>query len=59
MIQVRNFKGKKIVDCHEALTGLSVTEDCEIRKEFKKLKKFKGKEFQRTICQHPFFEMRI
>ena len=49
-----NFKNKKIVFA-EALLD-SVLKDCDI-KNFKKLKKFKGKEFKKTICKHPFFEL--
>ena len=44
-------KGKKIVVADALIS--SVTEDCKIEK-FKKLKKFKGKEFKKTICNHPF-----
>ncbi len=49
-----NFKNKKIIVA-EALLD-SVLKDCEI-KEFKNLKKFKGKDFKDTICQHPFFDL--
>ncbi len=44
-------KGKKIVVADALIS--SVTEDCKIEK-FKKLKRFKGKEFKKTICNHPF-----
>ena len=47
-----NFKDKKIIVA-EALLD-SVLKNCEI-KEFKNLKKFKGKDFKDTICKHPFF----
>ena len=49
-----NFKNKKIVIA-EALLN-SVLKDCEI-KEFKNLKKFKGKDLKDTICNHPFFDL--
>ncbi len=49
-----NFKNKKIVVA-EALLN-SVLKDCEI-KEFKNLKKFKGKDLKNTICNHPFFDL--
>ena len=48
------FKDKKIVIA-EALLG-SVTKECEI-KDYKNLKRFKGKEFKNTICAHPFFNL--
>ena len=49
-----NFKNKKIIVA-EALLD-SVLKNCEI-KEFKNLKKFKGKDLKDTICQHPFFDL--
>ncbi len=49
-----DFKDKKIVVA-EALLD-SVINECKI-KNFKKLKKFKGKSFQNTICKHPFFKL--
>ncbi len=49
-----DFKDKKIV-LAEALLE-SVVQDCGI-KDFKELKKFKGKNFKGTICKHPFFEL--
>ncbi|MDA9710703.1 class I tRNA ligase family protein, partial [Candidatus Pelagibacter sp.] len=49
-----NFKNKKIVIA-EALLN-SVLKDCEI-KEFKNLKKFKGKDLKDTICKHPFCDL--
>ncbi len=49
-----NFKNKKIVIA-EALLA-SVLKECEI-KEFKNLKKFKGKDLKDTICNHPFFNL--
>jgi len=49
-----DFKDKKIVIAEALLE--SVVQDCRI-KDFKKLKKFKGKNFKGTICKHPFFEL--
>ena len=49
-----DFKNKKIVFA-EALME-SVIKDCGL-KDFKKLKKFKGKDFKGTICKHPFFKL--
>ena len=49
-----DFKNKKIV-LAEALLE-SVVKDCKI-KNFKNLKKFKGKDLKGTICQHPFLEI--
>jgi isoleucyl-tRNA synthetase len=49
-----DFKSKKIVIA-EALLD-SVTKDCSI-KDFKEIKKFKGKELKDTICNHPFFDL--
>ena len=57
LIQINDegdFKNKKIVIA-EALIE-SVIKDCEI-KDFKNLKKFKGKDFEGTICNHPFFDL--
>ena len=48
------FKNKKIVIA-EALLD-SVIKDCTI-KNYKHLKKFKGKEFKNTICSHPFHDL--
>jgi len=48
------FENKKVVLAEELLD--SVIKDCEIR-EIKKLKKFKGKDFKGTICNHPFFSL--
>ena len=48
------FKDKKIVIA-EALLD-SFLKECDI-KNYKNLKKFKGKEFRGTICNHPFFEI--
>ena len=49
-----DFKDKKIVVA-EALLD-SVIKECKI-KNFENIKKFKGKEFKGTICQHPFFNL--
>ena len=49
-----DFKNKKIVIA-EALLD-SVIKDCVI-KDFKEIKKFKGKELKDTICNHPFFDL--
>ncbi len=45
------FKNKKVIVA-EALIK-SFIKECEI-KDYKNLKKFKGKEFKNTICNHPF-----
>ena len=49
-----DFRGKKIVLAESLLD--SVLKECNI-KDFKNLKKFKGKELKGTICKHPFFEL--
>ncbi len=49
-----NLKNKKIVIAEALLS--SVLKECEI-KEFKNLKKFKGKDLKDTICNHPFFNL--
>jgi len=49
-----DFKNRKIVVA-EALLD-SVIKDCEI-KDFKEIKKFKGKDLKDTICNHPFFDL--
>ena len=48
------FENKRIIIA-EALLD-SVIKDCEI-KDFKNLKKFKGKELKGSICKHPFFSL--
>ena len=48
------FRNKKIIIA-EALLD-SVIKDCEI-KNYKNLKKFKGKDFKGTICNHPFMDL--
>ena len=54
IIDEGDFKNKKIV-LAEALLE-STIKDCEI-KNYKKLKKFKGKDLKNTICNHPFFDL--
>ena len=49
-----DFKNQKIV-LAEALLE-SVVQDCKID-DFKKLKRFKGKDLEGTICNHPFLEL--
>ncbi len=55
LIQINShedFKDRKIIIAEALLE--SVINDCKI-KNFKILKKFKGKDFKGTICKHPFF----
>jgi isoleucyl-tRNA synthetase len=49
-----DFKNRKIVIA-EALID-SVIKECSI-KNYKEIKKFKGKDFKDTICNHPFFNL--
>jgi len=49
-----DFKDKKIVIAQELLN--SVIKDCSI-KNYKEIKKFKGKNLKDTICNHPFFDL--
>ena len=49
-----NFKNKKIVIAKKLLA--SVIKDCEIV-NFKEIKKFNGKNFEGTTCNHPFLEL--
>ncbi len=51
-----NFKEKKIVVATNLVK--EIINACEI-KSFKELKKFKGSEFQNTICSHPFLKMKF
>ena len=46
-----DFKNKKIVIAEALLS--SVIKECNI-KEYKDIKRFKGKEFKDTVCHHPF-----
>ena len=48
------FKNRKIVIADALLD--SVVKECEL-KNFKKIHKFKGKEFKNTICNHPFINI--
>ena len=49
-----DFKNKKIVVAEALLE--SVIKECAIV-NFKKIKKFKGKDLEDTICNHPFFDL--
>ena len=49
-----DFKNQKIVIAEELLD--SVIKDCEIQ-NYKKLKSFKGRDFKKTICKHPFIDL--
>jgi isoleucyl-tRNA synthetase len=49
-----DFKDRKIVIAEALLE--SVIKECAI-KDFKEIKKFKGKELKNTICHHPFFDL--
>ncbi len=49
-----DFKNRKIVIA-EALLDSTIKE-CSI-KDYKEIKKFKGKDFKNTICNHPFFNL--
>ena len=46
-----DFKDKKIIVAEKLLSSL--IKDCEIKK-FKKIQNFLGKDFEGTICSHPF-----
>ena len=48
------FKDKKIIIAEALLE--SVIKDCEIN-DYKILKKISGKEFENTICTHPFLDL--
>ena len=57
LIQINDngdFKNRKIVIAEALLE--SVIKDCGI-KDFDKIKKFKGIEFNKTICSHPFLAL--
>jgi isoleucyl-tRNA synthetase len=57
LIQINDdgdFKNRKIVIAEALLE--SVIKECEI-KSYSEIKKFKGKEFKDTICNHPFFDL--
>ncbi|MDC0215790.1 isoleucine--tRNA ligase [Candidatus Pelagibacter sp.] len=49
-----DYKNKKIVIAKKLLE--SVIKDCDI-KSFKEIKKFKGKDLEGTICNHPFLDI--
>ena len=49
-----DFKDRKIVIAQALLE--SVAKECSI-KDYKEIKKFKGKDFKDTICNHPFFNL--
>jgi isoleucyl-tRNA synthetase len=49
-----DYKDKKIVIAKDLLE--SVIKNCEINK-FKEIKRFKGQEFEGTICSHPFLNL--
>lgn len=49
-----DFQNRKIVVAHALLE--SVIKECGI-KNYKEIKKFKGKEFKDTICNHPFLNL--
>ncbi|WP_145596913.1 isoleucine--tRNA ligase [Candidatus Pelagibacter sp. FZCC0015] len=49
-----DFKNRKIVIADALLE--SVVKECEL-KNYKKIHTFKGKEFNKTICSHPFFNL--
>ena len=49
-----DFKNRKIVIAEALLE--SVVKECEL-KNYKKIHNFKGKEFNNTICSHPFLNL--
>ena len=49
-----DFKNKKIIIAKDLLN--SVIKDCKI-KDFKELKKFTGRDFEGTVCSHPFLDL--
>jgi isoleucyl-tRNA synthetase len=49
-----DFKNRKIIIAEALLE--SAIKECDI-KDYSNIKKFKGKEFKGTICNHPFFEL--
>ena len=54
LIDDGDFKNRKIVIAQALLD--SVIKDCLI-KDFKEIKRFKGKELKDTVCNHPFFDL--
>ncbi len=53
---LEHFKEKRIVVATNLVK--EITEICEI-KNYKEIKTFKGSEFQKTICSHPFVKMKF
>ena len=53
---LQNFKEKKIVVATNLVK--EIINACEI-KSYKELRKFKGSEFQNTVCSHPFLKMKF
>ncbi len=53
---LQNFKEKKIVVATNLVK--EIINSCEI-KSYKELRKFKGSEFNNTICSHPFLKMKF
>ncbi len=53
---LENFKEKKIVVATKLIK--QIIDTCEI-KNYKELKTFKGSEFNKTICSHPFSNMKF
>ena len=49
-----DYKNRKIIIAEALLE--SVIKECDI-KDYSNIKKFKGKEFKGTICNHPFFDL--
>ncbi len=49
-----DFKNRKIVIAEALLE--SVIKDCSL-KNYKEIKKFKGKDLKETICNHPFYNL--
>jgi isoleucyl-tRNA synthetase len=49
-----DFKNRKIVIAETLLD--SVIKECSL-KDYREIKKFKGKDFKDTICNHPFFNL--
>ena len=52
--ETENFKNKNIVVATELIS--KVAEECNF-KDFSVIKEFEGKEFEKTICAHPFKNM--
>ncbi len=53
---LEHFKEKRIVVAKNLIK--EITKACDI-KTYKEIKTFKGKEFQKTICNHPFVKMKF